>query len=131
MWLPSAGSSRATVKFVRPSWLWTKATALHSKSRPAILSVLQLPDINANKSVSGSGDLVSFETKITGRVDCSATDEVAEKTAAVATTCQRRRRTEFRPGMDGSAFVKFDSINETQVINLNARQPIRELVKDL
>ena len=55
MWLPSSGSSSATVKFARPSSVWKKATARQAKSRPATLSVLHLPDIIAKMTVSGSG----------------------------------------------------------------------------
>jgi hypothetical protein len=64
--------------------------------------VLQLPDINANKSVSGSGDLVSFEAKMIGRAGGSAADGAAEKTMAAANICQKRRIV-FWPGMDVSS----------------------------
>src|SRR3954469_21496740 len=61
-WLSSAGSSSAIVKSARPRVLWKNATDLHRNSRPAILSVLHLPDIRANKSVSGSCRAISFAT---------------------------------------------------------------------
>src|ERR1700730_19448351 len=49
-WLSSAGSSSEIVKSARPLTLWEKATDLHRNSRPAILSVLHLPDIKAKRS---------------------------------------------------------------------------------
>jgi hypothetical protein len=67
--------------------------------------VLQLPDINANRSVSGSGDLVSFEAKMMCGADGSAADGAAEKTMAAANICQKRRIV-FWPGMDVSSICQ-------------------------
>src|SRR6516165_7893838 len=48
----SSCSLRGTVKPDRPPGLWENATVLHVKSRSAILSVLHLPVIDANRSLS-------------------------------------------------------------------------------
>ena len=69
---------------------------------------LQLPDINANRSVSGSGDLVSFENKMIGGPDGSAADGAARKPWRQRILAKEARR--VWPGMGGPAFVKFDSI---------------------
>jgi hypothetical protein len=62
--------------------------------------MLHLPDNNANKSVSGSGELVSFETKTMGGADGSATDGVAEKIMAPT---KIQKRIVFWPGIAGSS----------------------------
>jgi hypothetical protein len=70
---------------------------LHAKSRPAILSVLHLPVINAYMSISGSSRRVSFETAMTGRAEvcgssAPAIDGLAgnmKQTVAAAKTCRQ------------------------------------------
>jgi hypothetical protein len=42
------------MKLDRPTGLWEKATEVHAKSRSATFSVLHLPAIDANMSISGS-----------------------------------------------------------------------------
>jgi ketosteroid isomerase-like protein len=68
------------------------------------LSATHLPDINANKSASGSCGLVSFEAKITGRSDGSAADGVAKKTMVREKICQQLRIVFWRSIVRSSVF---------------------------
>jgi hypothetical protein len=66
------------VKPDRPPGLWEKATDEHAKSRSATFSVLHLPAIDANMSISGSSAR-------------RATEAIKKEINATATTRQQVR----------------------------------------